>query len=162
MKKKCQQIQKEILASNGIFNSIIEEHCADCKTCRQTKQDWKLFAGIKAAPKISLTNDFAIIRAAQKFSKSQRIQVAIRRGLGYAAATASGIAAIYTVMFHGPLSNNTNDIFNKAWNWDTFEEKVFVLDTATEVSSQDITIGDTSKDDALNKFIENEIIIEQI
>lgn len=162
MKNECQQIQKEILASNGAFTAAIEEHCADCETCRQTKQNWNLFAGIKAAPEIALTNDFAIIRAAQRFSRSQRIQIAIRRGFGYAAATVSGIAAVYAVMFHIALTNNSNEILSKAWNWDTFEEKVFVLDTAAEVSRQDITIGETSKDDALNKFIETEINFEQI
>ncbi len=161
MKNNCQQIQEEILSCNGDFTVAIEEHCADCKNCRQAKQNWQLLAGTKARPKIALTNDFAIIRAAQKFSRSQRIQVAIRRGLGYAAATASGIAAIYTIMFQGDLPSRSNEIFNKAWHWDTFEEKVFVLDTAAEVSHQDITIG-TPKDDALNKFIEKEIIVEQI
>jgi len=161
MKKICKQVQEEILSCDGVFNAAIEEHCADCESCHQVKQDWKLFAELKPAPAIALTNDFAIIRTAQKYSRSQRIQVAIRRGLGYAAATASGIAAVYTVMFHGPLSNAPNDIFNKAWNWDAFEERIFVLDTATEVSKQDITIG-TSKDEALNKFIETEINIEQI
>lgn len=161
MKNICKQMQEEILSCDGVFNAAIEEHCADCENCHQVKQDWKLFGQLKPTPKIALTNDFAIIRAAQKYSRSQRIQVAIRRGLGYAAATASGIAAIYTVMFHGPLSNAPNDIFSKAWNWDTFEERIFVLDTAAEVSKQDITIG-TSKDEALNKFIETEINIEQI
>ncbi|MCK4981426.1 MAG: hypothetical protein KAS17_00810 [Victivallaceae bacterium] len=161
MKKICSEIQEKILSSEGIFSTAIEGHCVDCASCRQLKQDWQLLSQIKPEPKIALTNDFAVIRAAQKFSRSQRIQVAIRRGLGYAAATASGIAAIYTVMFHGPLPDTANDIFNKAWNWDNFEEKVFVLDTATEVSRQDITIG-ASKDVALDKFIETEINIEQI
>lgn len=161
MKKNCSQMQKEILASDGIFTSVIEEHCADCESCHQLKLDWKLFAALKSSPKIALTNDFNIIKAAQKFSRSQRIQVAIRRGFGYAAATVSGIAAIYTVMFHGPLANTQNDIFHQSWNWDSFEERVFVLDTAVEVSSQDITIG-TSKDDTSNDFIETEINFEQI
>ena len=161
MKNICPEIQEEILSSEGIFSTAIEEHCVNCTSCRQTKQDWQLLSRIKPEPKIALTNDFAVIRAAQKFSRNQRIQVAIRRGLGYAAATASGIAAIYTVMFHGPLPNATNDILRKSWNWDTFEERIFVLDTAAEVSKQDITIG-TSKDEALNTFIDNEIIIEQI
>jgi len=161
MRKNCKQIQEEIFSCDGVFNAAIEEHCADCESCHQVKLDWKLFSEFKPAPAIALTNDFVIIRAAQKFSRNQRIQVAIRRGLGYAAATASGIAAIYTVMFHGPLSNAPNDIFQKAWNWDTFEERVFVLDTAAEVSRQDITIG-TSKDEALDKFIETEINFEQI
>lgn len=161
MKNICTQIQGEILSCDGAFTAAIEEHCADCESCHQVKQDWKLFVELKPAPKISLTNDFAIISAAQKYSRSQRIQVAIRRGLGYAAAAASGIAAIYTVMFHGPLTDSSNEIFQKAWNWDNFEEKVFVLDTAAEVSRQDITIG-TSKDEALNKFIETEINLDQI
>ena len=161
MKNICPEIQEEILSSEGVFSTATEEHCASCENCRQAKQDWQLLSRIKPEPKIALTNDFAVIRAAQKFSRSQRIQVAIRRGLGYAAATASGIAAIYTVMFQGDLPSRSNEIFNKAWHWDTFEEKIFVLDTAAEISRQDITIG-TPKDDALNKFIEKEIIIEQI
>jgi len=161
MKKNCSQMQKEILASEGVFSTAVEKHCTDCASCLQAKQDWQLLSRIKPEPEIALTNDFAIIRAAQNFVKSQKLQISIRRWLGYAAATASGIAAIYTVMFHGPLPNATNDIFRKAWNWDTFEERIFVLDTAAEVSRQDITIG-TPKDEALNKFIENEIIIEQI
>ena len=162
MKNKCRQIQEEILSCDGTFTSAIEEHCADCRDCRRAKQNWKLFSGIKPAPEITLTNDFAIIRAAQKFSMAQRIQVAIRRGLGYAAATVSTIAAAYAIMFNMAMTDTSHKAFNKAWHWDTFEEKVFILDTATEVSSQDITIGETSKDDALNKFIENEINIEQI
>ncbi len=161
MKKKCSQMQKEILASDGMFTAAIEEHCADCENCHQVKQDWKLFTTLKSSPKIALTNDFNVIRAAQKFSKSQRIQVAIRRGFGYAAATVSGIAAIYTVMFHGPLTNAPNDIFHQSWNWDSFEERVFVLDTALEISSQDITIG-TSKNGTLDDFTETEINFEQI
>jgi len=162
MKKDCSQMQKEILACNGVFNVAIEEHCADCESCYQFKKDWKLFDELKAAPAIALTNDFAIIRAAQKYSKSHRIQVAVRRGLGYAAATVSGIAAAYAVMFHGPMANTSNDILNKAWNWDSFEERVFVLDTAVEVSHQDLTIGEVPKDEALNKFIETEINFDEI
>jgi hypothetical protein len=161
MKNNCQQIQEQILSCNGDFTAAIEEHCADCKNCRQTKQNWELLAVTKVRPKITLTNDFAIIRAAQRFSRSQRIQVAIRRGLGYAAATVSGIAAVYAVMFNIASSNISNNALRKAWHWDSFEEKVFVLDTAAEISRQDITIG-TPKDDALNKFIEKEIIVEQI
>jgi hypothetical protein len=162
MKKDCSQIQKEMLACNGAFTAVIEEHCADCESCLQIKQDWKLFADLKPTPEIPLSNDFAIIRAAQKYSRSQRIQVAIRRGFGYAAATVSGIAAVYAVMFHGPMTNTSNDVFHKAWSWDSFEERVFVLDTAAEVSRQDITIGDDSKDEALNNFIETEINFEQL
>jgi predicted anti-sigma-YlaC factor YlaD len=161
MKKICSEIQEEILSSEDVFSTAIEKHCVDCASCRQVKQDWQLLSQIKPEPEIALTNDFAVIRAAQKFSRSQRLQITIRRSLGYAAATASGIAAIYTVMFHGPLPNAANDVLRKSWNWDTFEERIFVLDTAAEVSKQDITIG-TSKDEALNTFIENEIIIEQI
>ncbi len=161
MKNKCQQIQKEILSCNGNFTANVEEHCADCKICRQTKQNWKLFSELKNKPKIALLNDFAVIRAAQKFSRSQRIQIAVRRGLGYAAATVSAIAAAYAIMFNIAMADASNKVFNQAWHWDSFEEKVFVLDTAAEISRQDITIG-ASKDDALNKFIEKEIIIEQI
>lgn len=160
MKNKCQQIQEEILSCDGSFTAEIEEHCADCKDCRRAKQNWKLFSGLKKKPKIALTNDFAVIRAAQKFSTSQRIQVAIRRGLGYAAATVSTIAAAYAVMFNIAMTEASNKAFNQAWHWDTFEEKVFVLDTAAEISRQDITIG--RKDEALNKFIEKEIVVEQI
>ena len=162
MKNKCQQIQEEILSCDGTFTAAIEEHCADCESCHKVKQDWKLFAGIKSTPEIALTNDFAIIRAAQKYSTAQRIQVAIRRGLGYAAATVSTIAAAYAIMFNMAMAEASHEAFSKAWHWDAFEEKVFILDTAAEVSRQDITIGETSKDDALNKFIENEITIEQI
>ena len=161
MKSKCQQIQAEILSCNGDFTAAIEEHCADCKDCRQAKENWKLFAEVRKKPEIALTNDFAIIRAAQNFSRSQRIQIAIRRGLGYAAATVSAIAAAYAIMFNIAMAEASNEIFSKAWHWDSFEEKVFVLDTAAEISRQDITIS-TSKDDALNKFIEKEIVVEQI
>lgn len=161
MKNKCQQIQKEILSCNGNFTAAIEKHCADCKDCRRAKQNWKLFSELKKKPKMPLTNDFAVIRAAQKFSRSQRVQIAIRRGLGYAAATVSTIAAAYAVMFNIAMADASNKAFNKAWHWDAFEEKVFVLDTAAEISRQDITIG-ASKDDALDKFIEKEIIVEQI
>ena len=162
MKKNCSQMQKEILASNGVFTTAIEEHCADCENCNQVKQDWKLFDGLKATPEIPLTNDFNIIRTAQKYSKSQRIQVAIRRGFGYAAATVSGIAAAYAIMFHGLLADTSANALRNAWNWDSFEEKVFVLDTAAEISHQDITIGGASKDKALNNFIETEINFDEL
>jgi len=162
MKTKCLQMQKEILASDGFFTAAIEEHCADCDNCHQVKLDWKMLSTVTAVPDIPLTNDFAIIRAAQKHSRNQRLQVAIRRGFGYAAATVSGIAAVYAVMFHMALANTSNDAFKKAWNWDSFEEKIFVLDVATEISRQDITIGNTPKDDTLDNFIETEINIELI
>lgn len=160
MNNKCQQIREEILSCDGNFTAAIEEHCADCKECRRAKQNWKLFSGLRKKPKIALSNDFAVITAARKFSRSQRIQVAIRRGLGYAAATVSTIAAAYAIMFNIAMADASTRAFNQAWHWDSFEEKVFVLDTAAEISRQDITIG--QKDDALDKFIEKEIVVEQI
>jgi predicted anti-sigma-YlaC factor YlaD len=161
MNNNCSKIQEEILSSNVVFSPAIEEHCANCESCRQLKQDWQLLSQVKSTPEISLTNDFAVIRTAQKFSKSQKRQILIRRVFGYAAAVASGIAAIYTVMFQGQLPNTANDIFRNSWDWDTFEERIFVLDTAAEISQQDITIG-SSKNEALNEFIETEINIENI
>lgn len=161
MNDNCLQIQKEILASNGFFGTAIEQHCAACESCRRLKADWQLVGQARSSPEISLTNDFAVITAARKFARSQKRQIAIRRVLGYAAAAASGIAALYTVMFHEQLSDATNNIFQKSWNWDTFEERIFVLDTAAEVSRQDITIG-SSKNDDLNEFIEKEIRVNNI
>ena len=161
MKNICSEIQEKILSSENVFNTAIEKHCAECSTCSQFKQDWLLLRRTKPEPQIALTNDFTVLREAQKFAGTRKLQISIRRWLGYAAATASGIAALYTVMFHGPSPNAANGIFQKAWNWDTFEEQLFVLDTAAEVSRQDITIG-TSEDEPLNKFIENELNIEQI
>ncbi len=161
MKKKCSQMQKKILSSNCAFIPAIEKHCANCMSCRQVKQNWELLKQLKSVTKIPLTNDFAIIRMAQKFSKSQKRQVTIRRILGYSAAAVSGIAAIYTIMLHGLSPADSDDIFRKSWNWDNFEEKIFILDTAAAVSHQDITIG-SSKNAALNEFIEKEIDIEQI
>ncbi|MFA7184379.1 MAG: hypothetical protein WC082_05775, partial [Victivallales bacterium] len=80
-------------------------------------------------------------------------QVMIRRVLGYTAAAASGIAALYTVIFGGEMPRN---VFYRYWNWDSFEEKLFVLDTAAEVSLLDITV----RNDPLNQFIEKEIDIK--
>ncbi len=162
MKNICKEIQEKILSCDGVFTAEIEEHCADCENCHHLKMDWKMFSELESTAKIPLTNDFAVIRTAQRFSKSQRLQIAVRRGLGYAAATVSGIAAAYAIMFNMAMSDASNEAFRKAWNWDTFEEKVFVLDTATEISRQDITIGTVSKNDELDKFIEDEITIEQI
>ncbi len=161
MNNNCSQMQEKILSSNGVFSPEIEQHCARCESCRRLQENWHLLSRAKSVPEISLTNDFAIITAARKYAKSQKRQITIRRVLGYAAAAASGIAAVYTVMFHGPLTAAPNDIFHKSWNWDTFEERIFVLDTAVEVSQQDITIGSASND-ALDEFIETEINIKNI
>jgi hypothetical protein len=137
----CSQVQREILASGDFLSPAIESHCRDCEACRRVKDDWRLLRDAKNIPDIPLSNDFVVITAARKLSKSRRIQVAVRRFLGYTAATASGIAAIYTVVFNGQMPGAGNDVFSKAWNWDSFEEKVFVLDTATEISRQDIKFG---------------------
>ena len=161
MSKNCLQIQKEILSSDGVFSPAIERHCAGCENCRRLKFDWQLVGRAGTSPEIRLTNDFAVITAARKFTRSRKRQVMIRRVLGYAAAAASGIAALYTVMFHEELSAATDNIFRKAWNWDTFEERVFVLDTATEISRQDITVG-SSNNDELDEFIEKEISVNNI
>ena len=134
----CSQVQKEILASGDFLGPAIESHCKECESCCRVKNDWQLLRDAKNVPDIPLSNDFAVITAARKLNKSRKIQVAVRRFLGYTAATASGIAAIYTVLFNGQVPNSGNDVFGKAWNWDSFEEKVFVLDTATEISRQDI------------------------
>jgi hypothetical protein len=48
------------------------------------------------------------------------------------------------------------NVFYRYWNWDSFEEKLFVLDTAAEVSLLDITV----RNDPLNQFIEKEIDIK--
>lgn len=161
MKNDCSQMQEEILSSDGVFSLEVEQHCAGCESCRKVRKNWHLLCRVKSAPEISLSNDFAIITAARKYARSQKRQINIRRVLGYAAATASGIAAVYSVMFHGPLPSASNEMFRKSWNWDTFEERVFVLDTATEISQQDITIGSTDND-ALDEFIETEINIKNI
>ena len=134
----CSQVKREILASGDFLSPAIEAHCQECEACCHVKEDWQLLRDVKNTPDVPITNDFAVITAARKLNKSRRIQVAVRRFLGYTAATASGIAAIYTVLFNGQMPDAGNDIFSKAWSWDSFEEKVFVLDTATEISRQDI------------------------
>ncbi|MFA6716194.1 MAG: hypothetical protein WCS27_12505 [Victivallaceae bacterium] len=153
MKNNCSQTQAEILSSNGVFSRAVEEHCAECENCRLLKQDWTLFCRPETAPEVPLKNDFAVIRTAQKLAKSRKRQVMIRRVLGYTAAAASGIAALYTVIFGGEMPRN---VFYRYWNWDSFEEKLFVLDTAAEVSLLDITV----RNDPLNQFIEKEIDIK--
>jgi hypothetical protein len=161
MKKDCLKVQEQILSSNSNFSDEVELHCSKCEPCRNMKEDWALLSIAKFQPEIPLANDFAIIRIAQKRAKSQKRQIILRRVLGYAAAAASGIAAIYTVIFNTPMSNNSSQLLQQYWNWDSFEEKIFVLDTAAEVSQQDLTVGSTS-DEALDEFIENEINISNI
>lgn len=155
MKNKCSQVQREILASNGIFRQAVDEHCAECESCRNLKQDWYLFGNITPEQEIPLSNDFAVRRAAQKLAAGRKREVIVRRILGYTAAAASGFAALYTIIF-GQMPNTANEVYRKAWNWDSFEEKVFILDTATAVSRQDIAIG-SARNKTLNEFIEAEI-----
>lgn len=143
MKKNCSRIQAEILASDGFLSQMVEQHCAKCENCRSLKQKWLRLRGLEPAAEIPLKNDFAVIRAAQKLAASRKRQVLIRRILGYTAAAASSLAAVYTVIFGGEIAEN---VFNRYWNWDSFEERIFVLDTAAEVSLQDITV----KSDPLN------------
>jgi predicted anti-sigma-YlaC factor YlaD len=155
MKDDCSRMQAQILASDGFFSRALEEHCAKCENCRGLKQNWLELSSMEPEVEVPLKNDFAVIRAAQKLAAGRKRQVLIRRILGYTAAAASGIAAIYTVIFGSEITEN---VFHRYWKWDSFEEKLFVLDTATEVSLLDITV----KNDPVNQFIEKEITIEEI
>ena len=159
----CSQVQREILASGNFLSPAIESHCKECEACRRVKDDWQLLRDAKNIPDIPLSNDFAVITAARKLNKSRRIQVAVRRFLGYTAATASGIAAIYTVLFNGQMPSSGKDVFSKAWNWDSFEEKVFVLDVATEISRQDIKFSSwKSENGNFGGSLDGQDSIEQI
>lgn len=152
MKDDCSRIQAEILASDGFFSQTVEQHCKKCKDCRNMKQKWLDLSGLESAAEVPLKNDFAVIRAAQKLTSNRKRQVLIRRILGYTAAAASSMAAVYTVIFGGDIADN---VLHRYWHWDSFEERLFVIDTATEVSLLDITV----KNDPLSQFIEEEITI---
>lgn len=158
--KNCSKIQEEILSANSSFSEEIEAHCAKCDNCRELKNDWAKLADAPLAPAVPISNDFAIIRAAQKHTKNQKNQILFRRIVGYAAAAVSGAAAIYTIIFNYQVPAN-NNIYQKSWDWDNFEEKAFVLDTAAEVSAQDFVVGSVDNE-ALNDFVENEIDIKTI